>query len=437
MSSYALTSSVSPCRSRSLLRLWLGYGAYALGAAVIGLTVVVYAHLLDIGALLLVRAQQTRPWIPLLVTPATGAVSAWLTRKYFRGAEGSGIPQVIAALRSNSSQSAADLMQTKIVVGKILVSWLALAGGLTIGREGPSVHIGAAVMFNLRHLHPRRVSQDARIALERSLLLAGAACGLAAAFDTPLAGFVFAFEQLCGRSMRLPLKVMAMTIALSTSVTRAIDGNYTFFASLRPLEFPAVESMTAVFALSIVTGAVGGAFAWLFANSERWLPSFLNSMRAKTPLAFGALCGLVVAVIGYVSEWHTVGSGYAEASGIIGGHIALPTAYPILKIASLLASSLVGAPGGIFVPTLAIGAGIGDLLHTLMPVVPLHAAIALAMVGYLSSVTQKPITAFVIVMEMSNMHALLFPLMAVAFIASAVSRAFTTPLYETLSLRYR
>jgi H+/Cl- antiporter ClcA len=292
-------------------------------------------------------------------------------------------------------------------------------------------------MFNLRHLYPRRLSQDACIALERSLLLAGAACGLAAAFDTPLAGFVFAFEQLCGRSMRLPFKVMAMTIALSTLVTRAIDGNYTFFASLRPLEFSVVESMTAVFAFAIVTGVVGGAFSWLFASSERWLPSFLNSMRAKTPLAFGALCGLVVAVIGYVSEWHTLGSGYAEAKGIMGGHIALPTAYPILKIASLLASGLVGAPGGIFVPTLAIGAGIGDILHTLMPVVPLHAAVALAMVGYLSAVTQRPITASVIVMEMGNTHALLLPLMAVAFIASTVSRAFTTPLYETLSLRYR
>jgi H+/Cl- antiporter ClcA len=371
------------------------------------------------------------------MTPAAGAISAWLTRKYFRGAEGSGIPQVIAALRSNSSQSAADSMRTKIMVGKILVSWLALTGGLTIGREGPSVHIGAAIMFNLRHLHPTRLSRDARIAFERSLLLAGAACGLAAAFNTPLAGFVFAFEQLCGRSMRLPFKVMAMSIALSTLVTRAIDGNFTFFASLRPLEFHAVKSMTAVFAFAIVTGAAGGAFAWLFANSERWLPPFLNSMRAKTPLPFGALCGLVVAVIGYVSGWQTVGSGYAEARGIIGGQIALPTAYPILKIASLLASSLVGAPGGIFVPTLAIGAGIGNLLHTLMPVVPPHAAIALAMAGYLSAVTQRPITAFVIVMEMSNLHVLLPPLMAVAFIASAVSRVFTTPLYETLSLRYR
>ena len=105
-------------------------------------------------------------------------------------------------------------------------------------------------------------------------------------------------------------------------------------------------------------------------------------------------------------------------------------------MASMVGSYLPGIPGGIFAPSLAIGAGFGNVLHMIFGHISLPLLIALAMVGYLAAVTQSPITAFVIVMEMINGHALVISLMAAALISSRVSRLLAPPLYEALSERY-
>lgn len=110
--------------------------------------------------------------------------------------------------------------------------------------------------------------------------------------------------------------------------------------------------------------------------------------------------------------------------------------YPLFKMASMVGSYLPGMPGGMFAPSLSIGAGFGNVLHLLFGSTSLGMLIGLAMVGYLAAVTQSPMTAFVIVMEMIDGHALVISLMATALIASAVSRQFAPPLYETLAKKY-
>jgi H+/Cl- antiporter ClcA len=153
-------------------------------------------------------------------------------------------------------------------------------------------------------------------------------------------------------------------------------------------------------------------------------------------VAFGALCGLFIAVIGVASGGHLFGSGYTEARGMLEGHSQLGVAYPALKMASMVGSYLPGTPGGLFAPSLAIGAGIGNTLHMISGQMQLPMLIALGMVGYLAAVTQSPITAFVIVIEMINGHALVISLMATALISSQVSKLFAPPLYEALARRY-
>jgi H+/Cl- antiporter ClcA len=137
-----------------------------------------------------------------------------------------------------------------------------------------------------------------------------------------------------------------------------------------------------------------------------------------------------------VSGGHTFGSGYAEARALLEGRAQLGVAYPVLKMASMVGSYLPGAPGGLFAPSLAIGAGIGNALHLLFGQMQLPMLIALGMVGYLAAVTQSPITAFVIVIEMIDGHALVISLMATALIASQISKLFAPALYEALSERY-
>ena len=422
-----LTSNIA----RRARRLWRQYGIFWLGAIAVGLVAVLYARLIDWGydAFRTIRHQYV--WLPLVLTPAIGAASVWLTRTFFRGSEGSGIPQVIATLHANTSNTGLRLLTFRILAGKIVVSFLAILGGFTIGREGPTVQVGAALMFNLRRLYPRSNAQ-----IERQLVLAGAAAGLSAAFNTPLAGIVFAIEELTRSFESRASGVLITAIIIAGVIALGINGNYTYFGTIEiGAHFPDLLAV-AVVLTAIVTGIAGGIFCWLILNTARWIPAPLRQLHGERPVIFGALCGLLIAVVGLISGGTTFGSGYAEARGLLEGNEQLSMFYPLLKMISMVGSYLPGIPGGIFAPSLSIGAGFGNVLHMVFGSMQLQMLIALAMVGYLAAVTQSPITSFVIVMEMINGHALVISLMATALISSRVSRVFAPPLYEALAQRY-
>ncbi|CAB3657781.1 H(+)/Cl(-) exchange transporter ClcA [Paraburkholderia phenoliruptrix] len=416
---------------RRARRLWRQYGIFWLGAIAVGLIAVLYARLIDWGYGEFRAVQQEHVWAPLVITPAVAALAVWLTRKFFRGAEGSGIPQVIATLHAKPGEYGSRLLSLRILLGKIAVSFLAILGGFTIGREGPTVQVGAALMFNLRRLYPR-----SNALIERQLVLAGAAAGLSAAFNTPLAGIVFAIEELTRSFEARASGVLITAIIIAGVIALGLNGNYTYFGTIQiGAHFPDVLAL-AVLLTAIVTGIAGGVFGWLLLNTARWIPAPLRQLHGERPVAFAALCGFVIAGVGLVSGGTTFGSGYAEARGLLDGHEQLSVFYPFLKMISMVGSYLPGIPGGIFAPSLSIGAGFGNLLHMVFGSMQLPMLIALAMVGYLAAVTQSPITSFVIVMEMINGHALVISLMATALIASRVARLFAPPLYEALSERY-
>ncbi len=424
-------TALFPALTRRTQRIWRQYGVFWLGAIAVGLTAVLYARLIDWGYDTFRTLQHRATWLPLILTPAIAAGSVWLTRRFFRGAEGSGIPQVIATLHARPSAFGSRLLTLRILLAKIAISFLGILGGFTIGREGPTVQVGAALMFNLRRFYPRSNAQ-----IERQLVLAGAAAGLSAAFNTPLAGIVFAIEELTRSFSARASGVLITAIILAGVVALGLNGNYTYFGTIDiGPHFPDLLAV-AVLVTALVTGVAGGLFCWLLLNTGRWLPPRLLGLYRERPIAFAALCGLAIAVVGLLSGGTTFGSGYAEARGLLDGHEQLSVFYPFLKIVSMVASYLPGIPGGIFAPSLSIGAGFGNLLHLVFGDMRLPVLVALAMVGYLAAVTQSPITSFVIVMEMINGHALVISLMAAALIASRVSRFFAPPLYETLAQRY-
>jgi H+/Cl- antiporter ClcA len=417
-------------------RLWLHYGVFWLGAIATGLVAVLYAQLIDVGYDTFLRYATLYWWLPLIVTPAIGATGVWLTRRFFPGAEGSGIPQVIATLHDNGVLGA-RLLSIRILIGKIAVSFLSILGGFTIGREGPTIHVGAALMFSLRRFYPQRFRAIRGLELERRLALAGAAAGLSAAFNAPLAGVVFAIEELTRSFEQRTSGVLITAIIFAGVVSLGLQGNYTYFGTINVGgHFPDLLAV-AVLLIGAVSGVAGGVFCWLLLNTSRWMPAHITTLRARRPVAFGAACGLIVAVIGVASGGHTFGSGYAEARAMLEGRAQLGATYPLLKMASMVGSYLPGAPGGLFAPSLAIGAGIGNALHLIFGQMELPMLIALGMVGYLAAVTQSPITSFVIVIEMINGHALVISLMATALISSQVSKMFAPALYEALSERYR
>ena len=416
-------------------RLWLQYGVFWLGAIAVGLIAVLYARLADWSYALFMWGRGHNPLLPLLMTPAICAGCVWLTLRYCRGAEGSGIPQAIASLEGPPG-IARGLMTMRILIGKVLVSLMGLMGGLTIGREGPTIHMGAALMYNLRVFYPKHFRARRGQVLEQRLILAGSAAGLSAAFNAPLAGIVFVLEELTHSFEFRKSGVITTAIVFAGIVSLGIQGDYTYFGTLNiGAQAPATLALSVIL-IGIIAGLAGGIFCWLLLHTDRWMPSRLHGLRLNRPVAFAGACGLLVAVLGVLSSGHTFGSGYTEARAMIDGDATVSVLYPLMKMASLMGSYLSGIPGGLFAPCLAIGAGIGNTLHAAFSELPLPMLISLGMVAYLAAVTQSPITAFVIVTEMTSGHELVIPLLATALIATRFSKLFAPPLYEALSKRY-
>jgi H+/Cl- antiporter ClcA len=152
------------------------------------------------------------------------------------------------------------------------------------------------------------------------------------------------------------------------------------------------------------------------------------------PYLVAFVCGLVVAVVAYLSDYSSSGTGYGAAKAIITGQADWDPIYPLMKIGSTLASYLSGIPGGIFAPSLATGAGVGANLGHWLPVAPMPLMVILGMVGYFAGVVQSPLTAFIIVMEMINDQEMLLALILTAFIANGVSHLVCPkPIYHALS----
>lgn len=160
----------------------------------------------------------------------------------------------------------------------------------------------------------------------------------------------------------------------------------------------------------------------------------LSRLRSKQPVAFAAVCGLIVAVIGVVTNGATFGSGYAHTRAMLEGCDDAPAVYVLFKLVATWITTWSGVPAGIFAPSLAIGPALGNDLAQLLHYPQAPALIAMGMAGFLAAVTQAPLTSFIIVMEMVGGHSMVLSLMACALVASVVSRVLSNPLYASLAL---
>lgn len=413
-------------------RTWQGRAVIWGGAALASLLIVAFAMLVEHAIALFEAARQARPWLPLLLTPAGGMLIVWLTRRYVAGAEGSGIPQVMAALHHpQDAGHTGRLVSLRIAIGKVLLGVLGLGAGFSSGREGPSIQVGASVMHAMRAWLPARFPVR-----PYDLILAGGAAGIAAAFNTPLAGIVFAIEELGRKFEARTNGVLLAAIILAGVIAVSLQGNYTYFGRI---SIPLADSRLAVPILmsGVICGLAGGLFSRAMLAGMRPWPGWPGWLRRQHPVWFAGACGLLVAVLGYVSDGAAHGSGYQATRLALEGTQPLAPFYALQKMLASLLSYFSGIPGGIFAPSLAVGAGLGqDLANLGLGAVSSSTWIALSMAAFLAAVTQAPMTAFVIVMEMIDGHALVVSLIASAFLASLVSRSLSPPLYHTLAQRY-
>ncbi|MGY4398450.1 H+/Cl- antiporter ClcA [Sphingomonas sp. UYAg733] len=418
-------------RVRELLRqhgpeaeIWRRRIAILGGAILIGLVALFFARMADWAGEVFLRVQGRWWWAPLVATPTGFVGIVWLTRVFAPAASGSGIPQVIAASR-DPERGMTALVSARTVIVKLFLTVVALFVGASVGREGPTVQVAASIMGYAHRL--------LAIPLRASVFIAGGAAGVAAAFNTPLAGVAFAIEELAAAyEQRMTLLVMA-AVLIAGMVSLGLAGDYIYFGAMRQT-LGVQQALVAAPVAGMLGGAAGGLFsrAMLGFGSTAYAP--VAWLRAR-PYAFAGICGAIVACVG-VATGLTWGTGYRTANAIIAGS-DVPMWFGAAKFLSTLATAVSGLPGGIFAPSLSVGAGIGDMLRSIFPAYPPGAVVLLGMVAYFTGVVRAPLTAVIIISETTASRGLMMPLLASALVADfAAQLVCKERLYHGLSKRF-
>jgi H+/Cl- antiporter ClcA len=292
-----------------------------------------------------------------------------------------------------------------------------------VGREGPTVQIASS----LSAFSARVAGRFFPIKDCRSFLVAGAAAGVSAAFNTPLAGIAFALEEIAG-SMFTQFKGGVMLCVIVAGITaRAMGGNYLYFGH------PSVsDPSSGMIFFAMFAGVLGGLLGGLF---SRILTLPRMTLLPKSWWKRAIVCGVVCSTFAWLSNGDTSGSGYEAIRRFMDAPGAsLPPLYFTEKFLTTVFSYLSGIAGGIFSPCLAIGAGMGVTSAQLFHLADPKACALIGMVAFFSGVVHAPLTAVIIIMEMTDQHMLIIPFMISAYLAHSIGKlVMPIPLYRHLA----
>src|SRR5580704_3166348 len=367
------------------------------------------------------------PWRRLLF-PVVGSLAiGYLLYRYFPNARGSGVPQTKAALFAREGR-----ITLRTVLGKFFCTSATLASGIPLGREGPSVQVGAGIGSVLGRFLGLRSEQV------KNLIPVGAAAAIAAAFNTPLAAVVFSLEEIMGDLHAPVMGAVVLASATAWMVLRLFLGNHPLFALPQyQLVHPAEFAVYAV--LGVAGGLVSVAFTKLLLGIRARFLRFPQNTIWFQPLAGGLLVGLMGWFVPQV-----MGVGYGYVGDALKGRMAfnLMLLLVALKLFAVTASYASGNAGGIFGPSLFIGAmlggSVGTLAHHLLPTYTATPG-AYALVGMgavFAGIVRAPMTSVLMIFEMTQDYAVIVPLMIANLVSLFVaSRLQEEPIYEGLAIQ--
>jgi CIC family chloride channel protein len=394
--------------------------------ALTGLTVVAFILLTEREGLRLYPAGGS-PWRRVLLPVGGSLAIGYLLYRYFPNARGSGVPQTKAALFAREGR-----ITLRTVLGKFFCTSATLASGIPLGREGPSVQVGAGIASVLGRslgLRPEKV---------KALLPVGAAAAIAAAFNTPLAAVLFALEEIMGDLHAPVLGSVVLASATSWLVLRLLLGNHPLFQVpqyqlVNPLEF----GVYAV--LGVAGGLVSVTFTKLLLDMRQRFLRFPQKTVWFQPVAGG----LVVGLMGWFVP-QVLGVGYGYVGDVLNGRMALNlmVLLVVLKLLAVTTSYASGNAGGIFGPALFLGAmlggAVGTVAHHLLPAqTATPGAYALVGMGAVfAGIVRAPMTSVVMIFEMTQDYAVIVPLMIANLVSLFISsRLQREPIYEALAVQ--
>jgi H+/Cl- antiporter ClcA len=355
--------------------------------------------------------QEHAAW-SFLVTPLLFLAAWYLVRRFSPEAAGSGIPQIMAANEMEYKGATAvhvdRLLSVRTAVVKVCSSLLCVLGGGAIGREGPTLQISSSV-FHYFGKWVRRWVPDANA---QTWVVAGAAAGLASAFNTPLGGIVYAIEELGIVHFHRVRTALLSAVIISGLVAQWLLGSYLY------LGFPELQGLTFAFLpVALFTGLLAGYLGGVFGHLLFLLLELRQKYVDNKHLALITLfTGFGMAALFQFTPL-AAGTGIELITGYLFHDIPANPLLIVVRFFATMLSYLSGAAGGIFSPSLAVGATIGATMaswfHTQHP----HLMVMLGMIGFLTGVTRTPFTSFILVLEMTDRHAAIFPMMLVAVTA--------------------
>ncbi len=367
------------------------------------------------------------PWRRVLFPVAGSLGIGYLLYRYFPNARGSGVPQTKAALFAREGR-----ITLRTVLGKFFCTSVTLASGIPLGREGPSVQVGAGIGSVLGRLLGLRTEQV------KKLIPVGAAAAIAAAFNTPLAAVLFSLEEVTGDLYAPVMGAVVLASATAWMVLRVFLGDHPLFKVPQYQLIHPVE-----FAIYAVLGVAGGVVSAAFTKILLGIRARFLRFPIKTVWFQPVAGGLVVGVMGWFVP-QVLGVGYGYVGEALNGRMAfqLMALLVVLKLIAVTTSYATGNAGGIFGPSLFIGAmlggTVGTIAHHLFPAyTAMSGAYALVGMGAVfAGVVRTPMTSVLMIFEMTQDYSVIVPLMIANLVSLFVaSKLQEEPIYEGLAIQ--
>jgi len=421
--------------NEKLRRNFLTAVPFWIASLITGLIAVFYSKLFLLAESTADTLFNSYHWLLFVITPVCFLIAWLLVARFSVYSGGSGIPQVMAAIElanPRDNHKTRKLLSIRVIVIKIVSSFFMILGGGVVGREGPTIQIAGSVFRKVNQLLPAWWPKVSK----RNMIMTGAAAGLAAAFNTPLGGIVFAIEELTRTHISYFRTALFTAVIIAGLTAQALFGPYLY------LGYPVVSGLSTyiflgVILVALLAGLGGSITGRLLTVIINWKGRF-KKRRQQVVLVLG--CGIIVAILGYTTSTHLIGSGKSIMTEILfTSNKDLRWYAPLIRMTGSIFSFSTGAAGGIFAPALSSGACIGSVLSGWMSLSDSNTNLLIlsGMVGFLTGITRTPFTSSIIVLEMTDRHNLIFYLMLAGMIAGMVSLLIDKhSLYDHLKVRY-
>ncbi|UEQ77584.1 chloride channel protein [Chryseobacterium arthrosphaerae] len=432
----SLKNSFDNIRNEQLKHNLLQAIPFWIGSVITGFFAVLYAQVFAWGENLMNFIFDWHAWMIFIIAPVGFVLSWWLVKEFAPNAKGSGIPQVMAAVElanPKEHKKIRSLLSIKIIFFKILSSVILVIGGGAVGREGPTIQIAGSVFRKVNEYLPEWWPKISK----KNMIMTGAAAGLAAAFNTPLGGIVFAVEELSKTHINYFKTALFTAVIIAGLTAQTLAGSYLYLGYPKTNDV-SLMVMFPIILVAAVAGILASQLSVIMLRINGWKKKTLKTDQAN--IIFLIVCALIIASIAYFINREILGSGKEIMERVLFTKDKHEDWYvPVLRMLGPALSFTSGGAGGIFAPALTAGASIGSVISGAIHLTPneTNVVVLAGMVAFLTGITRAPFTSAIIVLEMTDRHSLIFHLMLAGMVSSIASILVSRhSLYDVLKINF-